>query len=149
MWNGEVMKAVITFLRHVASSKVGQFLVVVHLLFIVYEFAQKPGATYADTPCAVEWSSASFIAGRNYHWHYESTPLKIVSLLDFPALLVGGLVSGLFSPLNLCAFTASWIDASLALTFASVQWLIVGFIVQSVFRGLKKWKAGVFNQPAT
>jgi integral membrane sensor domain MASE1 len=127
----------------------GQFLVVAHLLFIVYEFAQKPAATYADTPCVVGWSSASLIAGRNYHWAYESTPLKIVSLLDLPALFVGGLASRLFSPLNLCALTASWVEAILALTFASIQWLLVGFIVESIFRGLKKWKVVVFNQPAT
>jgi hypothetical protein len=143
------MKAVLRFMRHVASSRVGLFFVVAHMLFIVYEFAQKPGATYADTPCAVEWSSKSFIAGRDYHWAYESTPLKVVSLLDLPALLLGGLTSELLSPLELCSFTRSWVNAILYLVFASIQWLLVGFIVESIYRLLKKWKAGAFKQPAT
>ena len=143
------MKAAVIFVRRVAASRLGQFLVVAHLLFIVYDFAQKPAATYSDTPCVVEPSSAAFIAGRNYHWHYESNLLKIVSLLDFPALVLVGLASTVLFPLKLCAFTTSWVEAILALTFASIQWLLVGFIVEAVFQTLKKWKAGAFNQRTT
>ena len=142
------MKAVLTFLRRVASSRVGKFLVISHLIFIVYEFAQKPAATYAETPCVVEPGSASFIAGRDYHWHYESTSLKIVHVLDLPALVVGGLALELLSPVKFCAFTASWVYAIFFLTFTSIQWLIVGFIVQSIFRWLKKWREpGLINRP--
>jgi hypothetical protein len=132
------MKALLQFLRRVASSRLGQFLFVAHLVIIVYEFAQKSAAAYADTPCVVEPSSAVFVAGRAYHWHYESTLLKIVTLLDFPALILGALVSKLLSPLKLCAFTSSWVEAFLVLMFASIQWLLVGFIIASIFRALKK-----------
>jgi hypothetical protein len=124
-------------------------LLVAHIVIVVYEFAQKPAAAYSDTPCVVLPSSAAFIAGRHYHWTYESDLLKVISVLDFPALLLGGIVSKMLSPLNLCAFTRSWVVAMLALTFASVQWLLVGFIIESIFRGLKNWSAGVSNQRAT
>ena len=144
-----MMKAVLTFLRRVASSRIGQFLVIAHLLFIVYEFAQKESVTYADTPCVVEPSSKSLIAGRDFHWAYESTALKIVTVLDLPGLVVGGLAFRLLSPVKFCDFTVSWVGAIFALTFISIQWLIVGFIVESIFRMLKKWKAGAFTQPAT
>lgn len=143
------MKALFRFLRRLASSRLGQFLLVVHLIIIVYEFAQKPAATYSDTPCVVEPSSAAFIAGRNYHWTYESALLKLVSLLDLPALVLGDLAAMLVSPLRLCALTISWVEGVLVLTFASIQWLFIGFIVESIFRALRKERASTFNQRAT
>jgi hypothetical protein len=143
------MKTMLRFLRRVASSRLGQLLFVVHLIIVVSEFAHKPSATYSDTPCVMEPSSAAFIAGRSYHWAYESSLLKVVNILDFPALVIGGIVSKMLSPLNLCAFTRSWVDAVLALTFASVQWLLVGLIIEFIFRGLKNWGAGAPNRRAT
>lgn len=126
------MRVLLLLFRRVVSSRVGHFLLVAHLVIIVYEFAQKPVAYYTDTPCFLEPSSAAFIAGRGYHWHYESALLQWISFLDFPALVLGTLSSNLLSPLSLCAFTRSWVDAILILTFASVQWLLVGFIVESI-----------------
>lgn len=125
-------------IKRVAASRLGQILFVAHLVFVVYEFAQKPAASYSGTPCVRELSSAAFIAGRNYHWNYESPLLKIISLLDFPAVVIGTFVSNLLSPLELCDFTISWVEAVVALTVASLQWLFVGFIVESIFRALKK-----------
>lgn len=130
------MRALLQLFQRVVSPRVGQFLLVAHLVIVVYEFAQKPVANYSD--CVVEPSSAAFIAGRDYHWHYESTLLKWISILDFPALILGGLSSALLSPLSLCAFTLSWVDAILILTFASVQWLLVGFIVESMIRSVRR-----------
>ena len=143
------MKALLRGLRRVASSRFGQFLLAAHLVIIVYEFAQKPASTYSDTPCVIEPSSMAFIAGRGYHWHYESALLKVVSMLDFYAFALGELVTHLTSPLNLCAFTVSWVEGILILTFASIQWLLVGFIIESIIRALWKRGAGAFSQRAT
>jgi hypothetical protein len=127
---------VLTLFRRVVSSRLGQFLFVAHLVIIVYEFAQKPGASYGDTPCFLEPSSQAFIAGRPYHWTYESDLLKWVTILDLPALLLGELTSNLLLPLGLCAFSLSWVAAILILTFASIQWLLAGFIIESSIRAL-------------
>ena len=134
------MRAPLQLFRRVVSSRVGQFLLVAHLVIVVYEFAQKPVASYSD--CVLEPSSAAFIAGRDYHWHYESVLLKWISILDLPALVLGGLFSTLLLPLNLCAFTLSWVGAVLILSFASVQWLLVGFIIESMIRSLRRARGG-------
>ena len=140
------MKALLRFLRRVASSRLGHTLVVAHLVILVSEFAHKPAATYSETPCVPEPSSAVLIAGRYFHWHYESALLKTVSVLDMPAILLGSLASKLLAPLRLCDFTASWVDGLLVLAFASFQWLLVGFLVSSIGRAF--WKGGRRNRGA-
>ncbi|MBV9927548.1 MAG: hypothetical protein JOZ96_21200 [Acidobacteria bacterium] len=139
------MKAVPEFIRRAASSRLGLCLLAAHLVYVVWEFALKPSATYAKTPCVAEPSSAVLIAGRLYHWHYESAPLKLITFLDLPAMFLAGLASKCFAPLRLCDFTSSWVDAVLILFFASVQWLLFGFVVEALFRRFAGGGAGALR----
>lgn len=98
---GKVVKALIVrFLKRVALSRVGQLLLVVHLCLVVYGFAQKPALGPGSIPCVEQPSSAILLAGRSYHFHYESDLIKAVTVLDLPALTVG-------SFLGVFAFTSS------------------------------------------
>jgi len=136
---GKVVKALIVrFLKRVALSRVGQLLLVVHLCLVVYGFAQKPVLGPGSIPCVEQPSSAILLAGRSYHFHYESDLIKAVTILDLPALTVGSFPGALLSYLPVCAYADSWIRGVVILTMASIQWLLVGCFLQKSYRALKR-----------
>ena len=125
--------------KRILTSRLGLFLVVAHLIIIIFEFRQK--ASFPYMPCEgdrFQGAGVLFVAGRFFHWNYESVLLQIVTLLDFPAIAFSSLFSDLFSSLNLCAYPKSWVEAIAVLIFASLQWLLIGFGLQELVRSLKK-----------
>ena len=131
-------------IRGIFTNRIGWFLAVVHLCLTVYDFAQKSPLNYDLNNCEPPPNFAGhyLIAGRYFHFTNESLIHQVTILLDFPSLIVSGLVmipiSFLF-PTNLCVYTESWIFAFVLLMVASLQWLIVGFIIQSIFFRPKKF----------
>ena len=127
-----------SFVRRFFTNRIGWFLAVAHFCLTVYDFAQKT----VDDGC--EPSSAAghyLIAGRYFHWTYESLIHQVTILLDFPSLIVSEFLMSpisYFIPVNNCVYTRSWIFAYVLLVVTSLQWLIVGFIIQSVFLKPKK-----------
>jgi hypothetical protein len=129
--------------RRIATSRLGQLLFVAHLCLVLYLFSQKPVAEHDPNNCIPQsqwgWDYV-LIAGRPFHWHYESALMKVISVLDLPA---GFISSILYAPVsylnpNICVHTASWIEAVLLLLCASAQWLLLGFILERLlFRGRK------------
>ena len=116
---------------------------IVHLCLGIFDFARKPvegGAGGGCMPQAAWHWDYVLIAGRPFHWHYESVPLKIVSVLDLPAIFVS---TWLYAPIDklypqLCVETVSWIYAGLLLVCASIQWWVVGSALGWAFgRGRK------------
>ena len=73
-------------------------------------------------------------AGRPFHFYYESLLVKVVFLSNLPALIACIPLSLLLSPilriLHVGVFIASYIAASLELVMASIQWMIVGLLVE-------------------
>ncbi|MCA1816728.1 MAG: hypothetical protein LC746_10040 [Acidobacteria bacterium] len=120
--------------RRIATSRSGQLFFIAHLCLIVFLFSQKQVVGHDPTDCVTrtQWGwDYVLIAGRPFHWHYESGLMKVVFLLDLPACFVGAL---LLAPVyylypNICVYTASWIEAALYLACASVQWWLVGFLI--------------------
>lgn len=127
------------FIRRFCTNRIGWVLAVVHLCLTVYDFAQKP----VNDSC--EPSSAAghyLIAGRYFHWAYESLIHQITILLDFPSLIVSAFLMipiSYFFPADICVYTESWISAYVLLAVTSLQWLIAGFIIQSIFFKSKKF----------
>ncbi len=80
------------------------------------------------------WSSATLLAGRPFHFVYESLPLKLLFLADLPSMLVEILPALVLSPvlriLHVGFYSSSYIDAALWLTLGSCQWLVVGVLVE-------------------
>jgi uncharacterized protein YceK len=131
-----MIKAVSNFCRRTCNSQIGQLLLVTHLVLVIYVFAQIP--TDSNIPCTTEFSSVNYVAGRMIHMSNESTLFQVIALLDIPAMLTTGVFSTLFLPLNLCAYTMSWIIAILLILFASLQWLLIGFGIQEFVQSLRK-----------
>jgi hypothetical protein len=79
-------------------------------------------------------SSATILAGRPYHWHYESLPLKLLPFVDLPAWLAGGFLTIALSPLSRAIhpslFAWSYIGAAILLLLSTCQWMIIGARIQ-------------------
>ena len=137
-----MMKAFLKFLRRVASSRVGHVLLVIHLFLVVFDFAQKSPVSRAENNRAYEageiMSSSTLLAGRGFHYHYESPLLKLLILVDLPGLLLSLIFSLVLIPINyfapLGAYDESWVAAGIFLLGTSIQWQFVGYCLESVFR---------------
>ena len=126
-----------SLLKRVALSRVGHLLLVVHLCLVVYGFAWKPSVSPYTYPCVAQPSSNVLIAGRSYHFHYESDLIKALTALDLPAFTLGSFLDTLLSSFQICAYAASWIFAAIFLSLASLQWLVIGWFLEVSFRGLR------------
>jgi uncharacterized protein YceK len=134
-----MIKTFLLFCKRIFISRLGLLLAITHLIIVIYEFAQNN--PLSDMPCEGEKFSGagwSLIAGRSFHWENESLLLQLVTLLDLPAIFIADTVLILFSSLNLCRYTKSWVEAILILVFASLQWLLIGYGLQEFVRSLRK-----------
>jgi hypothetical protein len=79
------------------------------------------------------WSSATILAGRPFHFAYESIPLKLLFLVDLPSAFAAipfDLAIGQMAGMTQLSFnTRSYITATELLLFATVQWLVIGSAV--------------------
>ncbi|MGH9754715.1 MAG: hypothetical protein ACREA2_18210 [Blastocatellia bacterium] len=135
-------EAIKDFARRVAGSRIGLLLAFVHFCLVVYGFAQKePVELGGDGPFDITRAAGvSIIAGRAFHWHYESTLLKVISLIDLPGTLPAFLMS---LPLTLIFYVAgiqvqsiqvqSWIGAVILLFGTSIQWWLVGYALHRIW----------------
>jgi hypothetical protein len=109
-----------------------------HILVFIYVIIDKlkQPATGSD----VSWEefnqegpAHSLIAGRIFHWAYESVLMRVITLIDTPALFLADLTtavlpSQLYSQAS--AYTASWILVGMWLIYSSLQWLLAGYCVE-------------------
>lgn len=132
------------FLQRVLSSRLGQFLVVIHLCLVLFDFSGKSVPDFNPNNCASvsEWQVTGYlIAGRFFHYSYESALHKLTMLIDLPALAASSLFAApvyYFFP-RTCAYTASWIYAFVLLLFASFQWLLVGRGIEHLYIKRVEW----------
>jgi len=124
-------KAIQDFVRRVAANRIGLLLAFVHFCLAVYGFAQKePVELGGDGPFDItRHAGVAIIAGRAFHWFYESTLLKVIFLFDLPGVLLALLMS---LPFALIFYGASiqvqsWITAVILLIGTSIQWWLVGY----------------------
>jgi hypothetical protein len=134
-----MIKTFFLFCKRILTNRIGLILVAIHLIIVIYDFGQKN--SYVGMPCEGEkyWGAGwSLIAGRSFHWNNESFLIQLLTLLDYLAIFIADAVLSLFSSLNLCRYTKSWVEAILILVFASAQWLLVGFQIERFIKGEKK-----------
>lgn len=134
-----MLKAIYNFGQRLLVSRMGWLLLITHLAIVIYIFAQMSSQT--DAPCHEQFHSPgwSTIAGRSFHWIYEPL-LMVVFFLDFPAVLVSGIIETLVLHSDWCDYSKSWFMAFIMLFFASIQWLIIGFWLESLLRFSKSPK---------
>jgi hypothetical protein len=122
----------------VVTSDIAWFVVTLHATVLILctvnlapsdrEFAESLDRLYA----AGGSSSASVYAGRPFHFTYESVPLKVLTLLDLPALiLAGGVERGLegLRMLPSGLYYLSYVSFSLDAVIGSAQWLLLGSLL--------------------
>ncbi len=139
------MKRILYFIKRVASSRIGHTLLIVHLSLVVFDFAQKQPVSRAESNIvrtAENQSSSSLLAGRGFHWHYESTLLKFLVLADLPGIFLSLLIALILVPLfyvlpTLGEYDASWVGAVLLLLATSIQWQFIGYCLERVIRAKK------------
>ncbi len=136
-----MVKTIFEFGKRLVSSQFGLFLLVIHLIILVYRFIPRT-LINSEKTCNLEFRSPGwiYIAGDYFHFAYENILMQTVLLLDLPVLIIAESIVNLFSYLNWCDFTKSWVIAGLSLIFASLQWLLVGLGLQEFYRLLKNLK---------
>jgi hypothetical protein len=134
-------KVIKGFVRRVVASRAGLLLASVHFCLVVYAFAQKePVELGGDGPFDItRHAGVSIIAGRAFHWHYESTLLKVICLLDLPGILLSipmGLpFAFIFNDASIQVH--SWIGAAIMLIGTSIQWWLVGYAIRYLWNQRK------------
>src|SRR5579864_1985923 len=75
-------------------------------------------------------SSATLLAGRPFHFEYESLFLKLLILVDIPAMLaevpLGLALLPFWKSFHIGFYLGSYLSAAVLLFGASCQWLLVG-----------------------
>src|SRR3989442_230921 len=96
----QLMNSVLGVVRKVINNRLGQLLLIVHLLVVIWLFSQKPAVSpdWISTPGVANSYSYTLIAGRVFHYHYESVFMKLVLVLDAPGLCLGFALSFLLIP---------------------------------------------------
>lgn len=119
-------------IRDAASSRIAWLAACLHAVWFVLAVAgmSPPSPELAAFFDQGGGSSATLFAGRPFHFHYESIGLKVLMILDIPAVFSLIPLGIVLSPLSWIhrpnAYEASYLEALLALFAATVQWLIVG-----------------------
>lgn len=130
------------YLKRVASSRVGYVLLILHLSLLVYDFADKKPVVRAENNRVIEKGerreSAVLLAGRMFHYTYESPLLKFLIFVDLPGIFLTLLLNIVLLPvlyfIPLGEYDASWVAAALFLLGTSIQWQFIGFCLESVFK---------------
>ena len=118
--------------RNSARSRFGWLLVCLHAawFFVAIANMSPPAPGFGAFLDGGGRSSATLLAGRPFHWHYESLLLKSLFLADLPSILamvpVNLVVLLPLTPLHLGFYVISYLTAAIWLLGASVQWLVVG-----------------------
>jgi len=107
-----------------------------------------PSPAFADFLDKGGSSTAVLLAGRPFHYHYESALLQILIWADLPSMFVGILLALLSLPLlvniHVGHYAGSYFGAGLLLLITTFQWLAVGKSVQTWLLS-KSWGASLLR----
>jgi hypothetical protein len=142
------MKRILRAWRFLTNSWLGQVLVVVHFILVVYALAAKPPLS-SDFREGINNCYTIPVAGRALQIPYEMALLKTIGWLDIPALFIFYILS-LFLNLifaHASIYILSWVTAAFLLVITSAQWWLVGFSIENVIaftrRGRCKTKRAI------
>jgi hypothetical protein len=138
----EMLNAILQSLKRVVSSRVGHVLLILHLSLVVFEFTQKNPVSRAESNRVYEaremTESATLLAGRVFHYHYESPLLKFLIFVDMPGIALSFFLGLVLVPINYIAplgeYDASWAVAGILLIGTSTQWQLIGYGLERMIR---------------
>jgi hypothetical protein len=145
-------KRVLYYLKRVASSRLGHILLILHLSLVVFDFAQKTPVSRAENNRVVEagetMESATLVAGRMFHYHYESPLLKFLIFVDLPGIFLSLLLGLVLLPISyivpLGEYDESWMAAGIYLLSTSIQWQFIGYCLERVFKSSNRSERGIY-----
>jgi hypothetical protein len=121
----------------IVRSRVGWFLVAIHAILFVVALGQKQPMSRQQVEIREKIFSNSdvdLLAGRSFHFHYESPLTKTVVLVDSPSLIASVpfaiLADGCGKLLHIDSYAMSYAGAALWLLVASFQWQLAGAWLQ-------------------
>jgi hypothetical protein len=129
-----MLKSFSQLAKKIIRSRLGWTFLALHLFLAFLVFGEKRSTTDQATYAEFQQSGQDYvlIAGRGVHIGVESELMKLLFIIDLPALLIGFfLIVGLslfYS--NMPVIITSWIDAGILLFLTSVQWLLIGHLIQ-------------------
>jgi len=132
------------FLRNAGRSHLGWLLACLHAAWFLLSIANMspPSPGFGRFLDHVGGSSATLLAGRPFHFAYESLFLKLLILADMPSTLAMVPMSLVLfvclKPLHLGFYFASYLTAALVLVGATCQLLVVGSYVER-WLALRVW----------
>src|SRR5260370_8316416 len=138
------------FLAEASRSRLAWLLVFLHAAWFLLTIANmsppSPGlANYLEHG---GWSSATILAGRPFHYTYESLCLQILVLFDLPSWLASIPVAFLFLPFlkifHPGLYERSYVDAGMLLAVSSLQWLTTGYLAHK-WLGSRRWGSSVLQ----
>jgi hypothetical protein len=126
--------------RECVRSRLGWILASIHAMWLALGIRSmgppsRGAASLLDSLDGADWT---LLAGRPFHFTYQSWVLKSVFLADLPAMLVASLTDLLLWPVSIVThigrYEGSYIAAGLLFVVATGQWLIVGYALERRFR---------------
>lgn len=147
------LRTIFEFFRSCTNSRLAWLFACLHAgwFFLAIANMSPPSPALADFLERGGSSTAALLAGRPFHYHYESVLLQILVWVDLPSMFVGSLLALVSLPLLLNIhvghYAGSYFGAGLLLLIATFQWLAVGKSVQTLLSS-KSWGA-VLLRPLT
>lgn len=140
------LRVVFGFFSSCATSRLAWLFACLHAawFFLAIANMSPPARALGDFLDNGGSSTAALLAGRPFHFHYESVSLQLMVLADMPSMLAGALLTLLSLPLlaniHVGHYAGSYFGAGLLLLLATFQWLAVGKTVQTRLSS-KSWGA--------
>jgi hypothetical protein len=130
------LNQIAVFVRASMRSRLAWILVCLHAAWFFLAIANMapPSRAFAH------WlesggSDVAVLAGRPFHFIYQSLAMQLLFLADMPSMIAAVPVALLISPLMRLAaldlYSGSYVGAALMLIFASCQWLAIGNFIES------------------
>jgi len=127
--------SVAEFIRSCWRSRLARVLVCIHAAWFFLAIANMSAPSFAHFLDGVTRSSATMFAGRPFHFHYESTSLRLLIIVDSPSALVEGPFGLVSYPLpktiHFNTYLAGYFGAGLLLLTATCQWFVIGNRVEN------------------
>jgi hypothetical protein len=149
-----ILKRLVIFIRACANCRLAWILVFLHAawFFVAIANMSPPSPQLAEFLEQGGGSSAALLAGRPFHFHYESNLLKCLFVVDLPSMVatipIGFVVVVLLKVLRVGNFVGSYFGTGLLLLAGTLEWLALGKLMEDQLgrRQSGRWVVQMFNR---
>jgi hypothetical protein len=132
------------FLSDAKRSRLAWLTVFLHVAWFLLAIANMhpPSREVANFIGQSNGTTVAILAGRPFHFAYESLFLQLLILFDLPSMFasipVGLLLSPLLKLFHVGLYEGSYVGAGIQIAMGSLQWLLVGRLAES-WLGSRRW----------